>query len=308
MARYIYGPVPSRRLGLSLGVDLVPMKTCTFNCVYCQLGPTAQTTMERADYTPPDEVAAEVIDRIGRAPRPDWVTLGGSGEPTLHASFGEIARRIAADSDIPLSLLTNGSLMMLPEVRRACEPLSLILPSLDAGTEQTFRRVNRPHPDLTLAGVVAGLEALRDEFDGEIWLEVFLVAGMNDSDREIAQMKAHIARVRPDRVQLNTAVRPPAEEDVRALSAERLEEVRAMLGPTAEVVAEVEERVRREAGAEAGEQQVLEMLERRPCTLEDISAGLGIAPNEVLKYVQSLLEQDRLLQKREGGRIYYCGK
>jgi len=308
MARYVYGPVPSRRLGLSLGVDLVPMKTCTFNCVYCQLGPTAQTTMKRADYTPPDEVAAVVLERLRRAPRPDWVTLGGSGEPSLHASFGEIARRIVADTDIPLSLLTNGSLMMLPEVRRACEPLKLVLPSLDAGTEDAFQRVNRPHPGLTLADVVAGLEALRDEFEGEIWLEVFLVAGMNDSEEEIAQIKTHIARVRPDRVQLNTAVRPPAEQDVRALSAERLEEIRSMLGPPAEVVAELEERVRREAGAEAGEQQVLEMLERRPCTVEDISAGLGIAPNEVLKYVQSLLEQGRLAQKREGGRIYYCGK
>ncbi|MHC4592376.1 MAG: radical SAM protein, partial [Planctomycetota bacterium] len=169
-ANYTYGPVASRRLGRSLGVDLVPLKTCTFNCIYCQLGPTAHTTIERADYTPVAEVVSEVREHLAEGVTPDYITLGGSGEPTLHRSFGEVAAQIREGTDVPIALLTNGSLLHLPEVREACTAIDLVLPSLDAGDEETFRRINRPQPTITLAQVVAGLTALRREFQGEIWL------------------------------------------------------------------------------------------------------------------------------------------
>ncbi len=304
MTEHTYGPVPSRRLGRSLGVDLVPMKTCNFNCVYCQLGPTAELTTERAEYVPADEVVAEVRRKLESGVRPDYVTLGGSGDPTLHSCFGDIARRIREFTDVPLALLTNGGLFYQPEVRAECGALDLILPSLDAGDEETFRIVNRADIHLTLAMLVDGLAALRREFDGQIWLEVFIVDGMNSSDTQVARIKSQIDKIKPDRVQLNTAVRPPAEQGVRSPSTERLEEIREMLGPKAEIIAPYAPSVET-AGGRAKKEEVLAMLQRRPCTLADVANGLDIHPNEALKYVQSLLAESRIEVRQRLYETFY---
>jgi len=151
MPRHVYGPVPSRRLGRSLGVDLVPLKTCSLDCVYCQLGATARTTLQRAEYVPIDPVIEEVRARLAQGAAADYVTLGGSGESTLHSGFGEVARRIKEFSRVPVALLTNGSLFSRPEVRAACGAIDVVIPSLDAADEEGFRLLNRPHPDLSLA-------------------------------------------------------------------------------------------------------------------------------------------------------------
>jgi len=300
MGNYTYGPVPSRRLGRSLGVDLVPMKTCDLDCVYCQLGRTPRTTCELADYAPVEEVVEEVRARLADGPRPDYITLGGSGEPTLHRSFGEVARRIRALTNVPIALLTNGTLFWRPEVRAACGAIDLILPSLDAGDEETFRRINRPHEGITLDMLVEGLAALRREFAGEVWLEVFIVEGMNDAPDQVEAIKRCIERIGPHRVQLNTAVRPPAEEGVRAASAETLEQVARALGPEAEVIAPAKAGAA-DARAAARTEDVLAVLRRRPCTLTDIASGLGIHPHEAVKCLQTL--QDRgLAQRRQ--RLY----
>jgi wyosine [tRNA(Phe)-imidazoG37] synthetase (radical SAM superfamily) len=281
-------------------VDLVPMKTCCFNCIYCQLRPTEHTTIERRDYTPVAEVLTEVRAKLAEGPQPDYVTLGGSGEPTLHLSFGKIAEDIRELDDTPLALLTNGALFYLPEVRSACAAVDLVLPSLDAGDEETFQRINRPHPELTLEKTVSGLAELRAEFAGQIWLEVFIVKGLNSSDEQVQRIAACIERIRPDRVQINTAVRPPAEGEVAVPSPERLEDIREMLGPGAEVI--VGGGVFEETpGAIARKDQVLAMLRRRPCTVADVAEGLGTHPNEVLKHLQRLLEE-RAIQVRQ--RLY----
>lgn len=301
---HTYGPVASRRLGRSLGVDLVPLKTCTFNCVYCQLGPTADTTVERADYTPVADVVCEVRNRLAEGVTPDYITLGGSGEPTLHRSFGEVAAKIRAFTDVPIALLTNGSLFQVAEVRGACTAIDLVLPSLDAGDEETFRRINRPHRTITLAQVVEGLVALRREFQGEIWLEVFILDGVNSSDEQMQAIKACIERIEPDRVQLNTAVRPPAEPDVDAASPERLEEIRQMLGPGAEIIAPGRgfEDI---PATEAQKEEVLAILRRRPCTLRDIADGLGIHPNEAAKCMRVLLDEGVAARRQRRYETYY---
>jgi wyosine [tRNA(Phe)-imidazoG37] synthetase (radical SAM superfamily) len=304
MGKYVYGPVPSRRLGRSLGVDLVPLKTCNYDCIYCQLGPTRQTTLTRADYSPVDEVLAEVEARLAEVSAPDWITLGGSGEPTLHASFGRLAERIRAMTDVPICLLTNGGLLSDPEVRADCAALDMVAPNLDAGDEATFQRINRPHPGVTLEGVVAGLEALRRGFAGQIWLEVFLAAGINSSDADIERLKALIDRIRPDRVQLNTAVRPPAEAFVRPVLPQRLEAIRAMLGECAEVIADVDA-LRQAPAAAATEQEVLAMLRRRPCTVADIATGLAIGRDEAIEFVRVLLEAGHIAEQRQGERVFY---
>jgi wyosine [tRNA(Phe)-imidazoG37] synthetase (radical SAM superfamily) len=304
MPKYLYGPVLSRRLGRSLGVDLVRLKTCTYNCIYCQLGPTATTRLVRADYVPVDEVIEEVKQYLDKHVPPDFITLGGSGEPTLHASFGRIAERIKELGACRIALLTNGALFYLPAVRAACKAIDVILPTLDAADEETFRRIHRPHPDITLARVVEGLTALRAEFKGEIWLEVFLVPGFNTSDSDIEKLKGVLECIRPDRIQLNTAVRPPAEKFVEALSRERLEQIRAMLGPRAEVVAEPEG-PRPPAEGKVTEQDVLQMLGRRPCTAEDVADGLSIHPAEAAKHIGQLLGDGLVIEVREGGRRFY---
>jgi wyosine [tRNA(Phe)-imidazoG37] synthetase (radical SAM superfamily) len=301
---YVYGPVPSRRLGRSLGVDLVPHKTCNLNCIYCQLGPTARTTMERADYSPVDAVVEDVRARLAEGVDVDYVTLGGSGEPTLHRHFGEIATGIKASGAVPTALLTNGMLFYLPEVRAACADIDLVLPSLDAGDEETFRRINRPHEGLTLEMLVDGLARLRREHAGRMWLEVFIVDGVNSSDEQVLAIKRCVQRIEPHRVQLNIAVRPPAEQDVRMPSAQRLEEICEMLGPTAEIIAPVRDFAPL-PGAAAKKAEVLAMLRRRPCTLEDIAGGLGIHPNEALKCLRPLLDAGTVAVRQRLYQTYY---
>ena len=304
VSKYVYGPVPSRRLGRSLGVDLVPAKTCSLNCIYCQLGPTAETTIERGEYAPREEIVSEVREAVERPSGADYITLAGSGEPTLHSSFGWIASQIKTFTKVPIVLLTNGTLFHLPEVRAACRDVDLVVPSLDAGDETQFRYINRPHPDLALEGLVDGLVKLREEFKGEIWLEVFVLFGVNSFDADVEKIKKQIERINPDRIQLNTAVRPPAEEYAYAVPSPRLEEIARMLGPKAEVVART-----RDAeifrGSEARLEEVLEMLRRRPCTLDDVADGLGIARLEAVKFIQKLMADGEIDVRRSENRPYY---
>jgi len=307
MAGHVYGPVPSRRLGRSLGVDLVPQKTCSFNCVYCQLGPTPEPTLQRAEYVPVDQVVQEVKERLAEGRPVDYVTLGGSGEPTLHSSFGRVAEGIGELTRLPIALLTNGALFWLPEVRRACRAVDVVIPSLDAGDEETFQRVSRPHEDLTLEKIVGGVVALRDEFPGQMWLEVFLVLGVNSSDSDVAALKRHVDRIRPDRVQLNTAVRPPAEGFVQPVPAARLAEICTRLGPGAEVIADVEALAGAPLAA-ATCRDALEMLRRRPCTLDDVATGLAIHRNEATKYLRQLAGAGDVVQRRREGRVFYCAR
>jgi len=301
---YIFGPVPSRRLGLSLGVDLVPRKLCTLDCVYCQVGRTTDKRTERADFVPVADVLAELAETLPRVPRPDYITLSGSGEPTLNARLGEVIDGVRRLTDVPVAILTNGTLLGDPAVRRECAKADLVVPSLDAGDEETFQRVNRPAAGLTLEGLVEGLAALRREFAGQMWLEVFFVAGVNDGDEQVAKIARLIDRIGPDRVQLNTATRPTAEAGVGAVSPERLAEIARQLGPRAEVVAGfAAQRTTRES--EIREDQVLAMIRRRPVTADDIAAGLGAHPNEVAKAVGHLLESGAVVRTERGRQTYF---
>ena len=305
MPKYVYGPVPSRRLGRSLGVDLVPAKTCTLDCLYCQLGSCARTTTERRQYVDPEEVVREVESVLESSARPDYVTLSGSGEPTLNTAFGRVARMLKERTDVPVALVTNATLLHLPEVRADCAVLDVILPSLDAGDEETFRRMNRPHPDVTFEKVLEGLEALRREVDVEMWLEVFIIEGVNTGDKQVENIKRAVDRINPDRIQLNTAVRPPAEADVRPATRETMEKIRSILGPRCEIIAEVAPVEEDEQGGGA-EEQVMEMLRRRPCTADDVASGLSMPKCEAIKYLERLRRAGRVSgRKDDGGPTYY---
>jgi wyosine [tRNA(Phe)-imidazoG37] synthetase (radical SAM superfamily) len=298
----IYGPVPSRRLGRSLGVDLVPMKTCSYDCIYCQLGRTTCKTVERKPWVPAEKILPELAEKLST--RPDYVTLSGSGEPTLNSELGEIARRIKDMTDIPVSVLTNGSLLWQPDVRRDVGEADLVVPSLDAGDEAMFQAVNRPHPNIGFEKMVDGLVALREEFSGPIWLEVFLLAGHTAVQADAEKLAEQANRVRADRIQLNTVTRPPVEEYAAGVSPERMEELAELFRPRAEVIADFSA-VQRDAPFRSGVREVLALLQRRPCTLEDIAGGLAMHLNEAVKYVQQLEADGRIARSVSAGKTYY---
>ena len=300
---HVFGPVPSRRLGRSLGVDLVPYKVCTFDCVYCQVGRTTDKTTRRRSFVPAAELVAEVAEKLKSVPRPDYITLSGSGEPTLHAGTGEIIDGIKAVTDVPVAVLTNGSLLFDAEVRRACARADLVMPSLDAGDETVFQKINRPAAGLTLEKIVEGMAAFRREFSGPIWLEVFLIEGVNADPDHTEKIRTLAERIQPDKLQLNTAVRPTAEANIMPLSEAALARVCQRLGPNAEVVADFRHVHEEPAFAARGE-EILDMIRRRPVTLDDIAAGLGIHPNEASKYVEDLLGKKRVRKERRGDREY----
>jgi len=302
--RYIFGPVPSRRLGRSLGIDLIPFKTCSYDCIYCQLGRTTNKTVERKEYFPREEILKNLATRLREASLPDYITLAGSGEPTLYGPLEELIRGIKEITDIPVALLTNGSLFWDDGMRRSVREVDLIVPSLDAGDEETFLSVNRPHADVSFSRMTEGLCALREGFQGDLWLEIFLAGGISDEDPAIANIKRWMDRINPDRVQLNTAVRTPAEDFVHMVPQERMEAIADFMGPQAEVIADYTG-VHDRGEFHLTQNDVLDLLKRRPCSLDDISTGLGLHRNEVIKYVQELLDHDSIRMEKRNDKTLY---
>jgi wyosine [tRNA(Phe)-imidazoG37] synthetase (radical SAM superfamily) len=236
--KYVFGPVPSRRLGQSLGIDPIPLKTCNWSCVYCQLGRTRPLTNRRRDYFPADEILGEVEQALDKhVPGDiDWVTFVGSGETLLYASLGGLLRQVKSLTDLPLAVITNGSLLYLPEVRQELAAADAVLPTLDAGTKELYRKINRPHPELFFELLVEGLIAFRRDFPGKLWVEVMLVGGLNDTPQALADIARILQGVRPDAIHINLPTRPPAETWVRLPTDESLMQAMAILGKVAEVV------------------------------------------------------------------------
>jgi wyosine [tRNA(Phe)-imidazoG37] synthetase (radical SAM superfamily) len=236
--KYVFGPVPSRRLGQSLGIDPVPLKTCNWNCVYCQLGRTRPLTNVRKNFFPPEEIIDQVKEAL-EAHKPgeiDWVTFVGSGETTLHASLGVMIRRVKALSEIPVAVITNGSLLYLPEVRQELVEADAVLPTLDAGNERLYRKINRPHPAITFNRIIDGLISFREVYQGKLWIEVMLIKDINDSEVELKRIAAKLIRIHPDEVHIVLPDRPPSEPWVRPTDEEGLLRARAILGSIARVI------------------------------------------------------------------------
>jgi wyosine [tRNA(Phe)-imidazoG37] synthetase (radical SAM superfamily) len=236
--RYVFGPVPSRRLGQSLGIDPVPLKTCNWNCVYCQLGRTSPLTNERQEYFPREDIIAEVEQALASHAlgEIDWVTFIGSGETTLHTGIGWLIRQVKSITRLPVAMITNGSLLFLPEMRLELSPADAVLPSLDAGNAQLYRKINRPHPDLSFKRLVDGLITFRQEYDGKLWVEVMLVQGLNDNEAALNEIAIALKRIQPDEVHILQPDRPPVETWVQPSDEEGLFRARAILGDIARVI------------------------------------------------------------------------
>lgn len=302
MSSHIFGPVPSRRLGRSLGVDLVPFKTCTYDCIYCQLGRTTCRTLELKEWVPLDDVLMELKSRLVSAP--DYITLSGSGEPTLFSRIGELIDGIKTMTDIPVAVLTNGSLLWKEEIRSQLMNADLVIPSLDAGDDYTYQLVNRPHERLDFANMLNGLINLRHDFQGQYWLEVFLLEGHTVNRPDVIKLVNCANLIKPDRIQLNTVSRPPAESFAVGLSHERMCALAAMFDPPGEVIADfADAHVQTEFSADFAD--VLDMLRRRPCSIDDIAKGLGMHRAEVIKYVEILVNEKLIVKVEASGKVFY---
>ncbi|HHP51637.1 MAG TPA: radical SAM protein [Moorella mulderi] len=302
---YIFGPVPSRRLGWSLGVDLVPYKVCCYDCIYCQLGRTVRKTLVREEYNPPEEILKELKERLEEGPPPDYITLSGSGEPTLNSALGRIIKGIKAITSLPLAVLTNGALFYQPEIRRELEGADLVIPSLDAAREETFQKVNRPCPGLTLHMVLEGLAKFSREFTGTIWLEVMVMKGFNDGEEEVKALAEVLQDIPVERIQLNTVTRPPAEGFALPVEKERLLKIAEMLGPRAEMIETFAGETREMAGGKEIIKEIRELLKRRPCTLEEICLLLGLKEPEASKYLGIMAEEGEVMPVHVEDRVYY---
>jgi len=284
---HLYGPVTSRRLGSSLGVDILPLKTCSFNCIYCQLGSSPKTTTERREYLPAESVLAEIREYLeSTGPRPDYVTFSGSGEPTLHSRLGMLIRNIKKLTDSKVAVLTNSSLITLPEVRDELLAADLVVPSLDAATQKVFERVNRPSPGLDINEIINGLITFRKDFEGELRLEVLLVEGVNDTHAELEAIKLAVDKISPDSIDVNTVARPPAESSVRGLSAEELGKIAKKLGTCAKAVAPSKKAHHGVPGDAAG--KILALLRRRPCSFAELCSSLGLASSDAAAALAAL--------------------
>lgn len=300
----IFGPVPSRRLGFSLGVDTIPFKTCSLNCIYCQLGRTINKTIQRKEYIAADDISREIEEVLREGKRIDYITFSGSGEPTLNSEIRRMISRIKELTSIPLAILTNGTLLYRPRIREDLMEADLVIPSLDTVTQEIFEMVNRPHPSLKIEKVITGIDSFSQEFNGKVWLEIMVVKGINDSLEEIEKAAQVIEQMNLEKIQLNTVVRPPAEEFARPLTREDLNNIKTVLGKKCEIIAEFK-RATQKAYKRDVEKRILSMVKRRPVTLVDISHSLGLHRNEIIKYVEALEKKHQVKTEVHSGERYY---
>ncbi|MDO9465576.1 MAG: radical SAM protein [bacterium] len=300
----IFGPVPSRRLGFSLGVDLVPFKVCSLNCIYCQLGKTTCKTVARKEYVSCDKILTELEKVLINSKTIDYITLSGSGEPTLNSKTGEIIRKIKEMTTIPVAVITNATLLSDDALKKDLLPADLVVPSLDGATQDVFEKVNRPCTSLKIEKIIRGMIDFSKAYEGKIWLEIMLVKGINENEDELNALKAAVGQIKPDKIQLNTPVRPPSEEYVRVLSSKKLFEIKEFFGNKCEIIAKFTKK-RHKAYLKDVEDEILTLINRRPVTSKDISSSLGLHINEVIKYVEDLEKQKKISSKIYQGKRYF---
>ena len=300
----IFGPVPSRRLGFSLGVDVVPFKTCSLDCIYCQLGRTTNKTIQRKEHVASGSVLREIEEVLRQGKRIDYVTFSGSGEPTLNSGIGKMISRIKKLTSIPVAILTNGTLLYQARIREDLMGADLVIPSLDTVTGGIFETVNRPHPSLKIDEVITGIHTFSEDFGGKVWLEIVLVKGINDSLEEIERVARVTGKMNLERIQLNTVVRPPAEEFAGPLSREDLENMKTVLGEKCEIIAEFRKPTQRAHEVDV-EKRILSMVKRRPLRLVDILQSLGAHRNEIIKYLEALEKKHEIRTKVYNNQVYY---
>ena len=302
---YTYGPVPSRRLGFSLGVDLVPFKTCSFDCIYCQCGKTTDKTCTRKEYHPTEDILNEVKRVLRENEHIDYITFSGSGEPTLHSRIGYLIQAIKKVTDIPIAVLTNGSLLHRQDVQDELSYADVVAPTLCTADKQTFSQINRCHVNITVDHIIHGLISFRKRFKGQLWLEIVFVKNCNDSDKELEKLKSVIDQINPDKVHINTVVRPPSETSAQPISSGKMRKIKNVLGEKAEIIARFTRDAQSVGHITEIEQQILNIIKRRPVTLEEIQHITGLHIHEVIKYLDALRADNKIRITEHSGQKYY---
>lgn len=303
--RTLFGPVPSRRLGISLGVDLVRHKTCSLNCVYCECGATTRLTTKRKEYVPVDRVKDELVDCLSRDEKIDHITFSGSGEPTLNEGIGDVIQFLKSDYPrYKLALLTNGTLLDRPGVRRQVRDVDVVMASLDAVTDETFHRVNRPHPELDLCSIIDGIAAFRKMSRGRLLMEYFIINGCNDSAEELVRMKRVLGRMDSDGVLLNTLDRPGTEDWVQPAEPDRVKEISDFL-ECAEIVKYGSTLPERATQHKDLMERLVSTVRRRPYTARDVSRIVGLDDTTVQPVLDQLVASGQLVTKRMDRGLFY---
>ena len=305
----VFGPVPSRRLGQSLGIDPIPFKTCNWSCVYCQLGRTSPRTVDRQDFYPPDDIVAAVKTALDahRADNINWITFVGSGEPTLHASLGRIIRSVKALTEMPVAVITNGSLLHQEEVRQELAAADAVLPSLDAGSERLYRRINRPAGPFTFNRHVDGLAAFRQAYDGKLWVETMLLKGLNDTPDALTDLAAVLRRVAPDEVHIVLPTRPPGEPWVEPADRESLTRASEVLGQVARVLPPAEQGTFDLSGYDDVVDAVVGVITRHPMREQQLLQTLDRwTPGQVTHALEQLAASNRARQVTRYGQRFWA--
>jgi len=304
---YLFGPVPSRRLGISLGVDLIPYKTCSLNCVYCEIGRTTDLKIKRKEYIKIDKIIEELNTYLKSNPELDFITFSGQGEPTLNSGMEKVIDFLKDNyPEYRIAVITNSTLIHRENVRKCLKKCNVILPSLDSATKKSFQKINRPHSNLNINKIIEGLIKFSKDFNGKIWLEIFIIPGINNSYTELKALKKHIIKIDPDIIQLNTLDRPPAESWVKKASLKNLEDIKDFFKPLkTEIIAKYKRRSQITSFNKNISKQIINTVQRRPCTIQELKEILNIHKNELNKYLGSLVE-DGILEKdkRERGTFY----
>jgi len=308
--QHLFGPVPSRRLGISLGVDLVPHKVCSLNCIYCEVGRTTNLTIERKEYIPLADILRELEHYLNQKPELDYITFSGAGEPLLHNGIGTVISFIKDNYPMyKLAILTNSTLLYEENIRKEILGIDLLLPSLDAVSDLVFKKLNRPNSKLDNNKIIDGLIKFRSNFKGKIWLEVFIVPGLNDTKAELDHLKNTIIKINPDSVQLNTLDRPGTESWLAPASKRKLEEIADFFEPLpVEIIAKFKSRNKVTSYHKNIEQQIIETIKRRPCTDIDLSEILGIHVNEINKYLSELINEGLIDSQYQERGIFFRAK
>ncbi len=302
--KFLYGPVPSRRLGLSLGIDIVNDNLCSYDCVYCQLGRTKKKTLDRKPYLPVEPIIKELVEKLNSRVSVDYITLAGSGEPILNSNIGILIHEIKKHTAIPVAVITNGSQLSDKQVQIDLLEADLVLPSLDAHDQAGFEQINRPHHDIRFETMLKGLIDFSSKFKGEIRLEILILDGVNDTEADALLFKQLTEKISPERIQINTAMRPPAEPSARQASQDSLNKFCSVLGSSAEVIASFKGKETAKGKSDI-KKEIQNILARRPCTVDDLASGLQVDKEEVVKQVESLVRENKILKADENGRIYY---
>ncbi len=307
MYKYLFGPVPSRRLGMSLGVDLIPKKVCSLDCIYCEVGKTTKLTLDRKEYIKSDKIRKELKHYFKNNPDPDYITFSGSGEPTLNSGLGDILQFIKQNKpEVPVAVLTNGTLLFDAKVRESLINSDVVLPSLDAATQDVFEKINCPANGLSIDKCIKGIIDFRNDFKGKIWLEVFILPGYNDNDDELMKLKKVILKIKPDSVQLNTLDRPGNVTNLRSATRNELQRVRDFWEiNNVEIISASPERKKVQSYRRDIESTIVETISRRPCTLDDLTKILGIHINEINKYLDVLDAEGKIEAINQERGLFY---